>query len=171
MSTVTVSAYSTDREMRGTLAGRGEVTLEFRAQAYERYDETVLAERLSELLERLAAGQREGHRRRALAKGLEVDTEPHWDASLRRFREERDRLPVSWTSPSGDVRMACQGLRNWRVSIRPGATRRLHEGGFTTQVRLAAVGVWMRHKLEVGLLRKQRRDAVVAAEQWQPVPR
>lgn len=162
MSTITVKAYAPDREVRGTLAARGQVTLEFKPQAYERYNETVLANRLTELAERLTAGCREGRRQAALSKGLTVETEPHWDAGVRRFREVRDRMPVEWTSPTGAVTLSCRGLRDWHVALKSGALDKLSEAEFCNEVRLAAAGVWWRYQRKLALLRKKRREAASA---------
>ena len=160
MSTVSVSAVSHDREFRGTLTARGDVELEFRRLAYENYDDGELAAQLAELAERLTAGCREGQKRAAIAAGLEVEEEAHWHAAERRFREERDRLPVSATSPAGDITLSCEGLRNWRVRLKPGATRRLSEAEFAAQVRYAALAMWMQHRREVALLRHRYREVL-----------
>ena len=155
MSTITVSGSSAEKDFTATLRDGGRVELEFAPRAYERLTESQLTAELTAMAERLTSACMEGRRRAAVAKGLNVETEPHWNAATRRFRADRDAIHVRHMAPSGEIKMECTGLRNWSIRVKTGATGRLSESEFVAQVKVTALGLWMQHRRALAEVKRE----------------
>ncbi|MGH8878239.1 MAG: hypothetical protein ACRD0P_12990 [Stackebrandtia sp.] len=152
--TAAVTVTSPDRNIRATLRGRSDVTLEFRTRAYRNYTEMALAGQLTRLANAMTEDCRH-HRRQHT--GTHFNEGPRWDARARRFHEVRDRVEVSGRSLDGRLLIECVGLQSWRVHVARGTVGNLSEVDFTAQAQWAVKNLWWQYRRELkSLYTKQR---------------
>lgn len=134
-----VRATTPDRSVTAELRGTDDIRIEFAAGCYRRAAEADLERRLAQLGRATWAAREKGYRAAVEAEGGRVlGREQATDPLDRRWYDGLDSLVAEGGSSDGSVRATVRGMREWRVTIRPGTLRTLHEDQFAARVVEAA---------------------------------
>lgn len=128
------------QEMSAELHGRDGITLSFARGWYDQCREPDLERKLQSLATLLwVARMREYWRIFSRHSGESVTAEsPPISPRDFRYREAREKLVATGSSPDGRVTISAEGMRIWTVSIRPGTVDTLSEHEFAAAVAHAA---------------------------------
>ncbi|MEV4277162.1 hypothetical protein [Actinoplanes xinjiangensis] len=127
-------------EMCAELHGHGEILLSFAPGWYDQCGEPDLERKLESLAKLLwAARMREYWRIFSRHTGRPITSEsPAVSPRDFAYRENRERLTATASSPDGRIALSVEGMRSWTVSIRRGTVEALDEPQFITAVTRAA---------------------------------
>lgn len=168
-----ITVSSPDGNIDGRYRRRGELTLEFRGNAYERYRQHTLEHQLARLATLLWTGyQREYDTAVSEVVGHPVKDERHlWDANRRRYREAQRETAASGMSAGGRVYVENTGMLTWHVVIRDGTLGELAAAEFASEC-VSAFGALMNdYRSKMAALRAEHYGVSFAPKRRERQPR
>lgn len=152
-----VSVTSPDNQIRVTLRGQSDVSMEFRPGCYERYGERALEHQCAQVATLVWTGYRRAYEKVITDAGMSVVVEPEdqWNKGKKRYHEIRRQIEGNGTSIGGNVRVKTLALLRWQVRIADGTIARLGEKEFI-QEALSAVTVAIKdYRLAASAMREK----------------
>ncbi|GAA4919750.1 hypothetical protein LX16_4310 [Stackebrandtia albiflava] len=156
LNSLKVTVTSPDNQIKAHLVAGEQLTLAFRPNTYERYDEDRLSDQLAKLATLAWVGYRRGWKQaKADTRGVPVSEveEQHWDARYRRYDEDIANLVAQGSSRSGLIQLRSKGLAYWKVRIAPGTLRQLDEPAFVRETVGAFAALQRDSKMKTTVLK------------------
>lgn len=152
-----IRSLSPDRRIQGELRNRKVVSVDFVSEDdyYLYSSENELSRQLTAVVRSLFVARDEGFR--AVIHeltDLSVDVGPHWDAQVRRFREERDSTEFEGLSTGEWVKITVVGMRDAAACVTKGALDNLSADEFLDEFQSAISDFWSDYSEVMVMLRE-----------------
>lgn len=139
LNAMVVHVIAPDGGVEGDFVGGRRVEIAFREDRYFQYHPDNLSSQLEHILQQWFTGYDHGRLaiRQAVGRPIEETAKPHWNSTVRDFRQALLESEFEGNSAREFVRVKCIGRRDFTVRFKPDALDELSEDEFAAEFSTA----------------------------------